>query len=119
LRKVRKRGKASVSRGSMRFVGCSIADLVAHLESQFTSGMSWSNFGRGGWHVDHIFPVSKADLTDQAQLLAAFNWRNCRPAWEGDNLRKHARVTAETERHFKQLVATFREAAAADRKATK
>jgi hypothetical protein len=96
----------------MRLVGCTVAALVAHLESQFAEGMSWSNFGRGGWHVDHIYPVGRADLTDKAQLLAAFNWRNCQPAWESDNLRKSARVTAATERHFKELVANFRKDAA-------
>ncbi len=93
----------------MRLVGCTLADLVVHLESQFDEGMSWHNFGRGGWHVDHIYPVGRADLTDDAQLRAAFNWRNCRPAWESDNLRKQAKVTAATKRHFEELVAIFRE----------
>jgi hypothetical protein len=108
LKVVRDRGRVPASRGAWRFVGCTLGELVAHLESQFAEGMSWSNFGRGGWHVDHMFPVAKADLTDNAQLLAAFNWRNCRPAWETENLRKSARVSAAARRHFEGLVATFR-----------
>jgi DNA-directed RNA polymerase subunit M/transcription elongation factor TFIIS len=111
LKIVRKTGRVPASRGTWRLVGCTLADLVVHLESQFDEGMSWANFGRRGWHVDHIYPVGKADLTDNAQLQAAFNWRNCRPAWESDNLRKHARVTAAAKRHFDELVAFFREEA--------
>lgn len=112
LKIVRQSGRVPASRGTWRLVGCTLADLVIHLESQFLEGMSWSNFGRGGWHVDHIYPVGKADLTDKAQLQAAFNWRNCRPAWESDNLRKHATVTAAAQRHFRELVALFRDGAA-------
>jgi hypothetical protein len=111
LKIVRQSGRVPASRGAWRLVGCTPAALVVHLESQFEQGMSWANFGRGGWHVDHIYPVGRADLTDQAQLLAAFNWQNCRPAWESDNLRKHARVTAASKRHFDELVALFREEA--------
>ena len=108
LKGVRDSGKVPASRGSWRLVGCTLADLVFHLESQFEQGMSWDNFGRGGWHVDHIYPVGRADLTDEAQLLAAFNWQNCRPAWEEDNLKKSAKVTAATQRHFDEIVAFFR-----------
>lgn len=112
LKVVRNSGKVPASRGALRLIGCTLGDLVFHLESQFEQGMSWANFGRGGWHVDHIYPVGRADLTDMAQLLAAFNWQNCRPAWESDNLRKQAKVTAATKRHFEELVAIFREEAA-------
>jgi hypothetical protein len=111
LKMVKYSGKIPASRGAWRLVGCTLADLVVHLESQFEQGMSWANFGRSGWHVDHIYPVSRADLTDKAQLLAAFNWQNCRPAWEADNLKKSAKVTATTKRHFDELVAFFREEA--------
>jgi hypothetical protein len=109
LKAVRDSGKVPASRGAWRLVGCTLADLVVHLESQFDQGMSWANFGRGGWHVDHIYPVARADLTDKAQLLAAFNWRNCRPAWEVDNLQKSDKVTVAAERHFDELVALFAE----------
>lgn len=108
LLEVKKRGRIPASRGAMRLVGCTVAELVVHLESQFSDGMCWGNFGRGGWHVDHIYPVAKADLTDEAHLLAAFNWRNCQPAWESDNLRKNANVSAVAKQHFETLVAMFR-----------
>src|SRR5579863_8293350 len=33
------------------YVGCSIGQLVEHLEAQFQPGMSWENYGE--WEVDH------------------------------------------------------------------
>jgi hypothetical protein len=102
------KGRKIRERGAMRFVGCAVLDLAAHLESQFLDGMTWQNYGRTGWHVDHIFPVGKADLADPAHLRAAFNWRNCRPMWGGENLKKSDRVSREARAMFDQLVEHFR-----------
>ncbi len=38
--------------------GYSLYDLLRHLESKFLPGMSFDNYGRGGWEVDHIIPRS-------------------------------------------------------------
>jgi hypothetical protein len=72
-------------------VGCSRSALVAHLESQFLPGMSWTNYGRKGWHVDHIRPCCTFDLTQHEQVLACFNFRNLRPLWETEHLRRSKR----------------------------
>jgi hypothetical protein len=49
-----KGGKAG--RSWTTLVPYSLADLVRHLERQFTGRMSWKN--RGKWHVDHIQALS-------------------------------------------------------------
>lgn len=72
-------------------VGCSRPALIAHLESLFLPGMSWSNYGRKGWHVDHIKPCCTFDLTQHAQVLACFNFRNLRPLWAHEHLRRSKR----------------------------
>ena len=41
-------------------VGYTLLELMTHLESQFTDGMTWENYGQ--WHVDHIRPCAKFDL---------------------------------------------------------
>jgi signal recognition particle GTPase len=46
-------------------IGCSIASLNDHLESKFTKGMSWDNYGLYGWHIDHRRPCSSFDLTER------------------------------------------------------
>ena len=50
--------------------------------------MTWKNHGRFGWHIDHIKPLEKFDLTDPNQQLIAFNYKNCQPLWWKENLEK-------------------------------
>ncbi len=71
---------------TMTLVGCSIEQLMLHLEAGFTSGMSWSN--RGKWHIDHIRPCASFDLTDPEEQRKCFHWSNLQPLWAADNIRK-------------------------------
>ncbi len=77
-------GKSSILKG----IGCSLHELVCHLEDQFLEGMEWSNHGAGGWHIDHIKPISSFDLLDVDQRSAANNYTNLRPLWADDNFKK-------------------------------
>lgn len=69
-------------------LGCSISDFKKHLESKFKSGMSWDNYGRKGWTLDHIIPLSKFDLSDPEQFLKANNFNNFQPLWFWENSSK-------------------------------
>lgn len=68
--------------------GCSRPALIAHIEAQFATGMSWANYGRKGWEMDHIQSCASFDLTDPAQVAACFHFTNLRPLWRLDNLRR-------------------------------
>jgi hypothetical protein len=58
--------KNNSKRGSaVKDLGCSIEELKIYLESKFLPGMSWDNWSPDGWHIDHIKPLSKFDLTDR------------------------------------------------------
>jgi hypothetical protein len=107
LRASRLKGQRVTARGALRYLGCPFDDFARHIESQFTDGMSWENFGKDGWHVDHIYPLGRADLTDPVELLAAFNWRNCRPLWEAENMIKSDTITAEAAALFAELKEAF------------
>lgn len=90
--------KKSNSRKSMRtleLLGCSAAELASHIQSLFLPGMTWENRGRHGWHIDHIVPLSKFDLSDPAQQAAAFHYTNLQPLWAKDNLSKGARTLGQ------------------------
>lgn len=72
-------------------VGYSAGDLRAHLERQFSHGMSWENYGK--WHVDHIIPAASFtyDTADDPEFRACWALTNLRPLWATENIRKSDR----------------------------
>ena len=63
------------------------------LESQFAPGMTWTNHGGpDGWEIDHVLPLSRFDLSDEAEQRIAFSWTNLQPKWKQDNRSKHNRI---------------------------
>ena len=50
--------------------------------------MSWDNYGIKTWHIDHIKPISKHNLSDPEDIKNAFNYKNLQPLWASDNLSK-------------------------------
>lgn len=73
-------------------LGCNYETLKKHLEAQFVEGMNWDNYGREGWHVDHVIPIASFDLTDPDQFKRAVHYTNLQPLWALDNLQKHNRL---------------------------
>ena len=68
-------------------IGCSIQQLILHIEVKFQPGMSWDNYGE--WHIDHIKPISLFKLPDELKL--ANHYTNLQPLWAEDNFKKGAR----------------------------
>jgi len=89
LSSLTKGGRKSAS--TMDLTGCTVEALRQHLEAQFTDGMSWTNYGRDGWHIDHIRPCASFDLTDPEQQRQCFHYSNLQPLWAADNIRKGAK----------------------------
>lgn len=73
-------------------LGCSVPELKIYLEKQFKEGMSWSNWGLYGWHIDHRLPLDYFDLTDRRQFLEATHYTNLQPMWATENIRKGNKV---------------------------
>ncbi|MDC0427466.1 hypothetical protein OAL77_01805 [Candidatus Pelagibacter sp.] len=71
---------------SRKLLGCSIDDFKIHLEKQFKTKMTWENYGK--WHIDHIKPVSKFDLTNQEEQKKCFHYTNLQPLWAKENIVK-------------------------------
>lgn len=72
------------SNSTIEMLGYSADDLRKHLESLFSEGMSWDNWGE--WHIDHKVPVSKFDKeTPMSVVNSLFNLQ---PLWSLDNLLK-------------------------------
>jgi hypothetical protein len=67
---------------------CNIKDFKAHIEKQFTEGMSFDN--HGDWHLDHIIPLASAKTEDE--VIKLNHYTNFQPLWAIDNLRKGSKV---------------------------
>lgn len=79
---------------TLELIGCSAEFLRNYLENRFQEDMSWENYGKYGWHVDHIIPCSSFDLTDVEQQHRCFHYTNLQPMWAEDNLRKSNKIYA-------------------------
>jgi hypothetical protein len=68
-------------------LGYSVEELKAHLESQFTEGMTWEKFFGGGIHIDHVIPRMNFDYTSPNDLQFKQCWAlsNLRPIWSNEN----------------------------------
>lgn len=78
-------------------LGYSVRGLAAHLEKQFTKGMSWSNYGE--WHIDHIIPdcLFKYEDENNDEFKASWSLSNLRPLWREENLRKNNKHPCASE----------------------
>lgn len=72
-------------------IGCDIAFFIKYIESRFLPNMSWQNYGRFGWHIDHIKPCCRFDLSKPEEQKKCFHYTNLQPLWWRDNLKKQGK----------------------------
>lgn len=78
------------------YLGCTIKEYKAYLESKFQPGMTWENYGKAKknekrWQIDHIIPQSKFDLSNKENWYKCFNYKNTQPLWWEQNISKDKR----------------------------
>jgi hypothetical protein len=76
---------------TINLLGCNVQTLKKHLQSNFTKGMKWNNYGM--WHVDHIIPCAKFDLKNEEEQKICFHYTNLQPLWAKDNCSKQDKLT--------------------------
>jgi hypothetical protein len=77
---------------TFQVVGCTPEFLKEYLESKFTEGMSWDNYGYYGWHIDHIIPLSLAK--DEKEIYKFCHYTNLQPLWALENLSKGNKINS-------------------------
>lgn len=77
------------SKETMALLGCNIDFLRLYLQSKFQPGMSFSNYGK--WHIDHITPCVRFDLSKESEQKICFHYTNLQPLWAEDNESKGAK----------------------------
>jgi hypothetical protein len=73
---------------TMSLIGCEIDYLMYRLQLKFQPGMTWDNYGKDGWEVDHIIPCASFDLTKPKQQKECFHYSNLQPLWSINNKEK-------------------------------
>jgi len=87
---------------SVEYLGCSSDEYFKWIFN-YNNNCSLENHGKE-WHIDHVIPISKFDLSNESQQLLAFNWRNTMPLSSKENLVKNNRIIKEQiKEHLNKL----------------
>lgn len=75
-------------------VGYTLNELKKHLEKLFTKGMTWNNYGRYGWHLEHKIPIDAFNFTktEHSDFKRCWALKNLQPMWAEENLKKGAKL---------------------------
>lgn len=79
---------AKKSATTLNLLGCSLRFFKAWIELKMKPGMSWKNYGKNGWHVDHKRPCASFDLLSPEDQKKCFHYSNLQPLWWWENLSK-------------------------------
>ena len=74
---------------TIELLGYSAELLKLHIESLFSDGMSWNNYGE--WHIDHKIPVCFFEKETPMSIVNSLD--NLQPLWALDNLSKGKKMS--------------------------
>ncbi len=79
-------------------VGYTLNDLKNHLQKHFQPGMTWKNYGKKGWEVDHIVPIKAHNFSTPGHedFKRCWSLSNLQPMWAKENMVKGAKL----KKHF-------------------
>ena len=84
-----KNQSSNKSNHSADLLGCNMEEFKNYLESKFSEGMTWNNYGM--WHIDHIKACATFDLSLPSEQIKCFHYTNLQPLWRMDNFIKGKR----------------------------
>lgn len=75
-------------------VGYTLEDLKFRLEKQFAENMTWNNYGKKGWEIDHKIPIAAFNFETPTDTDFKKCWalKNLQPLWSAENIRKQDKV---------------------------
>jgi len=108
-RRIRELLGQNKSERCLHYVGCDLYKLRIHLETQFTDGMKWKNYGENingekkyAWQIDHRIPCNAFDLTNPIEQMACFHYKNLQPLWWDDNIIKQHKFDPFQKKNYLQ-----------------
>ncbi|KKM21064.1 hypothetical protein LCGC14_1639160 [marine sediment metagenome] len=74
-----------------------------HLQKKFKPGMTWENYGKHSWEIDHIIPKSVFNYTksEDPDFKRCWSLKNLQPMWGSENISKGVKL----EKHFQPMLA--------------
>lgn len=78
----------SKGKRTKEIVGLDKKEFKSYIESKFSEGMGWENYGE--WHLDHIIPLCQAK--DNESALKLNHYTNLQPLWAEENLKKNRKL---------------------------
>jgi hypothetical protein len=88
------------------FLGCEWEFLIAWLEFNMTEEMSWENYGTY-WHIDHVYPCSLFDFSNEEDRRKCFNWTNLTPLEAIENIKKSNKLDTQIIQHYRTRAIEF------------
>ena len=88
MRRVLNAQRADKTYPIFKYLGCTIEEFKKHIADQFKPGLSWDNWGKNTWNIDHIKPCSHFDLTKESERYLCFNYKNQQPLDAQENWSK-------------------------------
>ena len=83
--------KQKKERRSLEYLGCTLEEFKAHIESQWEEGMCWENHAVDGWHLDHKKPIDWF-VKNSDDPYEANHYTNFQPLWAKDNMSKGNKI---------------------------
>lgn len=87
----------SKNKSTFEMIGCSPQELKIHIENRFVVGMTWENYGKDGWDIDHIIPLSSAKTEEE--MIKLCHYTNLQPLWHIDNIKKGNKTEFRIEKN--------------------
>jgi hypothetical protein len=91
IRHALKRGYKAGS--TQELLGSSFETVYNYIFNLLKPGMTWKNYGLHTWHIDHVIPCYKFDLTKPEEQRKCFHYTNLQPLWAEEHKKKHAGET--------------------------
>lgn len=92
--------KGKKQKSTFEILGIDIDDFKCYIESKFTEGMTWDNYGE--WHLDHIIPqIYSKNLEELYNLNYYINFQ---PLWKLDNLSKSDKIPNNVEELYNNII---------------
>lgn len=91
---------------TLNMIGCNYDFFMKWMKYQFKDDMTFDNHG-DVWHIDHVLPCNKFDLTKEVDRERCFNWANMQPMYATQNMTKKDKITKREILLHKKIVTKF------------